>query len=62
MLELHERFLQERRYFRNVSPATITFYQSCFKGLPLHPESWKSDLLAGIERLKGRGRESPLHQ
>lgn len=55
LCELHERFLQERKYLRNVSPTTITFYQSCFKALPLNPETWKADLLAGIERLKGRG-------
>jgi hypothetical protein len=27
-------FILERQYLRNVSPATITFYQSCFKALP----------------------------
>ena len=50
----HERFAQEQQYFKNVSPATITFYQSCFKALPLNPETWKTDLRAGIERPKAK--------
>jgi site-specific recombinase XerD len=51
---LHERFILERRYLRNVSPATITFYQSCFKALPLRPEHYKADLVLGVQALKAR--------
>lgn len=54
LCQLHERFIMERRYLRNVSKATITFYQSCFKALPLNPENYKADLVLGIQRLQGR--------
>jgi hypothetical protein len=50
--ELRELFILERRYIKDVSPATITFYQSCLKALPLAPDARKADLLTGIDRLK----------
>lgn len=57
-MELTELFLQDRKYLRNVSPATLVFYQNCFRGLPIKPESWKADLLAGIQSLQQRGMQT----
>jgi hypothetical protein len=48
-MDLYEQSLQDRKYFKNVSPATIVFYQNCFKALPIDPHNVKPSLLAGIQ-------------
>ena len=35
--ELLDKTFQEWKHLKNIPPATITFYQSCFKALPFNP-------------------------
>jgi len=56
-MELFERFLQERVYLRNISPATARYYRSCWTALGSHIDllNVKNSLLARVCTLKDTG-------